>query len=115
MNIKYGDIIKEHTYSNRHSNKILVNRISLTEFIMSGYSDVFYRTSVTEDGKLVMFDPPGGPYTTAKYQDWPGTNMGIYDEEWEGLIVESMEFTEEGVKLTCFYETKVEWIDLKSK
>jgi len=106
--------IKESIYINRHSDKIVVERISLTGFIMSGYSD-FYRTSVTDDNKLIMFDPPGGPYTTAKHENQPGADMGYYETEWEGLIVEAMEFVEGGIKLTCFYETKVVWDELKKE
>ena len=104
--------IKRSSYVNRHSDTIVVERISLTEFIMSGYSD-FYRTSVTDDNKLIMFDPPGGPYTTAKHGNQPGADMGYYETEWKGFIIESMEFVEGGIKLTCFYETKVEWDELK--
>ena len=105
--------IKKSSHVNRDSDTIVVERISLTEFIMSGYSDTFYRTSVTEDNKLIMFDPPGGPYTTARYENQPGTDMGYYETEWKGLIIESMEFVEGGIKLTCFYETKVVWDELK--
>lgn len=106
--------IKRSSYVNRHSDTIVVERISLTEFIMSGYTD-FYRTSVTDDNKLVMFDPPGGPYTTAKHGNQPGTDMGYYETEWKGFIIESMEFVEGGIKLTCFYETKVVWDELKKE
>jgi hypothetical protein len=106
--------IKKSSHLNRHSDTIVVERISLTEFIMSGYSD-FYRTSHTDDNKLIMFDPPGGPYTTAKHGNQPGADMGYYEEEWKGLVVETMNFVEDGIKLTCFYETKVDWIDIKDK
>jgi hypothetical protein len=106
--------IKESIHLNRHSDEIKVKRISLTEFIMSGYSD-FYRTSVTDDNKLIMFDPPGGPYTTAEHGNQPGADMGYYESEWEGLVVEAMEFVEQGIKLTCFYKTKVEWDGLKKE
>jgi hypothetical protein len=104
---------KRSSHVNRYSDEIVVERISLTEFIMSGYSSDFYRTSVTDDNKLIMFDPPGGPYTTAKHGAQPGTDMGYYEEEWKGLVIESMEFVEAGIKLTCFYETKVDWIQIK--
>ena len=107
--------IKRSSHVNRHSDTIVVERISLTEFIMSGYSSDFYRTSRTDDNKLIMFDPPGGPYTTAKYDGQQGADMGYYETEWKGLIVEAMEFVEQGIKLTCFYETKVEWVKLKNK
>ena len=106
---------KRSSHINRYSDDIVVERISLTEFIMSGYSDTFYRTSVTEDNKLIMFDPPGGPYTTARYENQPGTDMGYYETEWKGFIIESMEFVEGGIKLTCFYETKVVWDELKKE
>jgi hypothetical protein len=115
INSYMEDIIKESEFVNRHSDRILVKRISLTEFIMSGYSKDFYRTSVTDDNTLIMFDPPGGPYTTAKHGAQPGTDMGYYEEEWKGLVVETMNFVEDGIKLTCFYETKVDWIDIKDK
>lgn len=112
MDIKY--MVNKSSHINRYSDKIIVERISLTEFIMSGYSPDFYRTSVTEDNKLIMFDPPGGPYMTAEHGDQPGTNMGYFETEWKGFVVESMEFVEEGgIKLKCFYETKVEWDELK--
>jgi hypothetical protein len=107
--------IKRSSHVNRHSDTIVVERISLTEFIMSGYSPDFYRTSRTDDNKLIMFDPPGGPYTTAKYDGQPGADMGYYETEWKGLIVEAMEFVEQGIKLTCFYETKVVWDELKKE
>jgi hypothetical protein len=106
--------IEKSSHLNRHSDTIVVERISLTEFIMSGYSD-FYRTSVTDDNKLIMFDPPGGPYTTAKHGNQPGADMGYYETEWKGFIIESMEFVEGGIKLTCFYETKVVWDELKKE
>jgi hypothetical protein len=41
--------------------------------------------------------------------------MGYYEEEWKGLVVEAMEFIEQGIKLTCFYKTKVEWDELKKE
>lgn len=105
--------IKRSSHINRYSDNIVVERISLTEFIMSGYSKDFYRTSVGEDNKIIMFDPPGGPFMTAKYENQPGTDMEYFEEEWKGFVVEAMDFTEDGVKLTCFYETKVEWDQLK--
>jgi len=107
--------IKRSSYVNRHSDTIVVERISLTEFIMSGYSPDFYRTSITDDNKLIMFDPPGGPYTTAEHGNQPGADMGYYESEWEGLVVEAMEFVEQGIKLTCFYKTKVVWDELKKE
>lgn len=106
--------IKKSIHINRYSEEITVERISLTEFIMSGYSKDFYRTSIARDNTtLIMFDPAGGPYTTAKHGAQPGTDMGYYEEEWKGLVVETMNFMEDGIKLTCFYETKVEWDQLK--
>ena len=113
MDIKFS--VSKSSHINRYSDPIVVERISLTEFIMSGYSADFYRTSVTDDNKLIMFDPAGGPYTTAKHGDQPGTDMGYYETEWKGFIIESMEFVENGIKLTCFYETKVEWDELKKE
>ena len=110
-----GNRIEKSSHINRHSDTIVVERISLTEFIMSGYSADFYRTSVTDDNKLIMFDPPGGPYTTVEHGDQPGADMGYYDTEWEGLVVEAMEFVEQGIKLTCFYKTKVVWDELKKE
>jgi len=107
--------IKKSTYINRHLDTIVVERISLTEFIMSGYSADFYRTSVTDDNKIIMFDPPGGPYTAAKHEGQPGTDMGYHEEEWKGLVVEQIDFVEKGIKLTCYYETKVEWEELKKE
>jgi hypothetical protein len=107
--------IKRSSHVNRHSDTIVVERISLTEFIMSGYSADFYRTSVTDDNKIIMFDPPGGPYTTAKHDCQPGTDMVFYEEEWKGLVVEQIDFVEKGIKLTCYYETKVEWEELKKE
>ena len=101
--------IKKSSHVNRDSDTIVVERISLTEFIMSGYSKDFYRTSVTDDNKLIMFDPPGGPYTTAKHGDQPGTDMGYYETEWKDLVVESMEFVENGIKLTCIYTGQIIW------
>jgi hypothetical protein len=107
--------IKKSSHINRCSDEIVVERISLTKFIMSGYSADFYRTSVTDDNKIIMFDPPGGPYTTAKHGGQPGTDMGYHEEEWKGLVVEQMDFVEKGIKLTCYYETKVEWEELKKE
>jgi len=107
--------IKKSSYINRHLDTIVVERISLTEFIMSGYSPDFYRTSVTDDNKIIMFDPPGGPYTAAKHEGQPGTDMVFYEEEWKGLVVEQIDFVEKGIKLTCYYETKVEWEELKKE
>ena len=107
--------IKKSSHINRDSDTIVVERISLTEFIMSGYSSDFYRTSRTDDNKLIMFDPPGGPYTTVKHENQPGTDMGYYETEWKGFIVEAMEVVGKGIKLTCFYETKVEWEELKKE
>ena len=49
----------------------------------------------------------------AKHGAQPGPDMGYYEEEWKGLVIESMEFVEAGIKLTCFYETKVDWIQIK--
>ena len=37
----------------------------------------------------------------------------IVDEAMNG--VEAMEFVEQGIKLTCFYETKVVWDELKKE
>ncbi len=105
--------IKRSSHINRYSDNIVVEKISLTEFIMSGYSKDFYRTSVGDDNKIVMFDPPGGPFMTAEYKNQPGTDMGYFEEEWKGFIVEAIDFIGDSVKLTCFYETKVEWDQLK--
>lgn len=102
-------------YINRHSDTIIVERISINEFIISGYSADFYRTSATDEGKIIMFDPPGGPYTTAKHELQSGTDMGFYETEWKDLVVEEMEFVESGIKLRCFYETKVVWEELKKE
>jgi hypothetical protein len=101
--------IKEVTDRNRDGDIIRVKRISLNEFIMSGYSPSFYRTSRTDDNRVIMFDPSGGPYTTAKHGEQPGTDMGYYHDEWKNLIVESIEFLEDGVKLTCTYDKKITW------
>lgn len=113
MDTKFS--VNKSSYVNRYSDKIVIEKISMTEFIMSGYSPDFYRTSVTEDNKLIMFDPPGGPYMTAEHGNQPGTDMGYFETEWKGFTIESMEFVEGGIKLTCFYETKVEWDELKGE
>lgn len=101
--------IKEYNFTNRDNDKISIKKISINEFIMSGYSPSFYRTSRSDDNKVIMFDPSGGPYTTARYGEQPGTDMGHYVNEWKDLVVDSIEFLEEGVKLTCIYTAKIIW------
>jgi hypothetical protein len=102
--------IKEVVSPNRNGDKIKVVRISLNEFILTGYSPVFFRTSRSNENRTIMFDPSGGPYTTAKYGDQPGTDMGYYHEDWKDLVVEAIDIQEDGgIKLTCSYDGKITW------
>lgn len=106
--------IKEVIHENRMGDEIKVERISLNEFILTGYSPVFFRTSRSEENKTIMFDPSGGPYTTAKYKEQPGTDMGYYHEDWKDLIVETIDIQEDGgIKLTCTYDGKITWKQLE--
>jgi hypothetical protein len=95
--------------------KMSITRISETEFTMSGIDMSFMRTSTDSEGKTIMFDPPGGPYTTAQTGSQPGTDLGYYDEEWKYFIVEKIEFQQMKPEalLTCIYTKPIEWEQVK--
>jgi len=109
------DIKKTVSFKNRHGKEILISRTGLNEFRMRGIDTFFMRTSTTDDGKLIMFDPSGGPYMTAEHNDSPGIDMGFFDIEWEGLRVESMTWGEISgeVILKCYSEKPVDWVEVK--
>ena len=98
-------------FRNRTGTRMQIKRISQTEFMMSGIDMSFMRTSLNEDGKIIMFDPPGGPYTTSQTDLQPGTDLGYYDEEWKHFIVEKIEFQQMKPEalLTCIYTKPIDW------
>lgn len=102
-------------FNNRYGNSMTLFRKDLLEFIMGGVDTFYMRFSKTDDGKLIMFDPAGGPFITAEYENQPGTNMGSFREEWEDLIVESIELRSEEKMaiLKCYSKRPVEWVDVK--
>lgn len=105
------------THMNRYGVNIKITRIGLLEFLME-YIDMFFmRTSVTDDDRIIMFDPSGGPYMTAEHGNQPGTDMGYFLDEWKGLIVGDIKWGEKegSVILSCYSENPVEWVDVKGK
>jgi hypothetical protein len=102
-------------FSNRIGTKMSITRISEAEFIMSGIDMSYMRTSLNEDRETIMFDPPGGPYTTAQSGSQPGTDLGYYDEEWKYFVVEKIEFQQMKPEalLTCIYTKPIDWETLE--
>jgi hypothetical protein len=109
------EIGKSVIFTNRAGVKMTITRISELQFMMKGIDTSFMRTSTDNEGKLVMFDPPGGPYTTAEAGHQPGTNLGYYDQSWKHFVVERIEF--QGDKpdalLTCKYTKPIVWEKIK--
>jgi len=92
-----------------------ITRISELQFMMEGIDMSYMRTSTTDDGRTVMFDPPGGPYTTAESGDQPGTDLVYYDPSWKHFVVERIEFQEDkpNALLTCKYTKPIVWEKVK--
>ena len=111
------DIREITTHMNRYGNNIKITRIDLLEFLIEDLDVFFMRTSKTDDGRTIMFDPSGGPYVTAEYGDQPGTNMGYFHEEWDGLVVGDIKWGEKegSVTLFCYSENPIEWVEVKGK
>lgn len=111
------DIKKTVTFINRLGKECYITRTGLAEFVMKDVDTFFMRLSKLDDGTIIMFDPSGGPYVGIRYQDYKGTNMGIFDDEWDGLFVESISWESEEIFLTCLYESPnpIEWVDIKGK
>jgi hypothetical protein len=112
---KGKDIGKLVLFTNRIGTKMQIKRMTQTEFMMSGIDMSFMRTSQNEDGKIIMFDPHGGPYTTAQSGLQPGTDLGYYDEGWKYFVVEKIEFQhmKPEALLTCIYTKPIDWEQVK--
>jgi hypothetical protein len=109
------EIGKTVEFINRDRHTIQITRVSELEFMMKGVDMNYMRTSVSNNGELIMFDPSGGPYTSAKYGEQPGTNMGYYHKDWDMFIVEKIEFQKDkpDVLLSCSYMKPIYWEKIK--
>lgn len=107
------DINKVVEFKNRYGTVLEFKRTSISEFLVSNIPNFFARRSMTESGETVMYDPSGGPYIGAEIDGHPGTDMGYYDDEWKGLIVNNIEILEgDQIILRC-YGVPVEWDQIK--
>ena len=109
------EIGKTVEFTNRDRHVIQITRISELEFMMKGINMSYMRTSTSNDGNVIMFDPSGGPYTTAKTGNQPGTDMGYYHKDWNLFIVEKIEFQKDkpDVLLSCIYAKPIYWQKIK--
>lgn len=110
------EIGKSVLYTNRAGVDIRIIRISELQFMMEGLDTKFMRISRDEEGSIIMFDPPGGPYTTARFGNQQGTSMEYYDQSWKYLVVERIKSQEDkpgAVLLTCIYTKPIEWIEIE--
>jgi hypothetical protein len=105
-------------FFNRHSDKILFERIDLLEFKMSGFMDRCKR--ITDiDGKILAFDPPGGPHIIENdIQGLVGTNMGQFNSKWKYFNVADIKSGEDpdspSIIIECTYNPVIKWKKIKN-
>lgn len=103
-------------FLNRYSDRILFERIDLLEFKMSGFMDRCKR--ITDiDGKILAFDPPGGPYIENKIHGL-GTNMGQFNSKWKYFNVNVIKSGEDpdshSIIMECTYDPVIKWKTIKN-
>lgn len=119
------DIIKEKgTHINRHSDKILFERIGLLKFRMTGFMIGGLRRMMDDNEKILLLDPSGGPRLTSisDYHGWGATDMGEFNKKWKGMKIISFEFAlkndgilDGAILIECEYILdKVRWKKIKN-
>ena len=114
-------LLDSFNFYNRHRKKITIERISPLEFKISGFDADFMRIS-KNGNEITMMDPPGGPMiTSTKYMTdridgdelW-ANNMKEFKPEWQDLVVEKIEFSEDcSAILSCKYTKEISWVKVK--
>jgi hypothetical protein len=109
------------SFYNRYKKKITIERTSPLEFKISGFDSDFMRIGKNGD-EITMMDPSGGPMiTSTKYmsdriegiEGW-ASNMKEFKPEWQDLVVEKIEFSEDcSAILSCKYIKEISWVKVK--
>ena len=103
------------SFKNRYENELEIIKTGDVEFKILKLPMDFMRTSLTGQGEVIMFDPPGGPFITANHNNQPGVDMGWFNPEWKYFVIEKidLDYKRKTARLTCIYTKPIDWIGIK--